>query len=92
MIPRPASPFALVLTGRSVEGESIAEMKDNGQVQTDVCGATKGVRSVDAAARPGRGVVRYARRHRQAGRGCPKRAAGRGRRTPLLGDRGEGAR
>jgi hypothetical protein len=48
---------------------------------------------VDVAARTGRGVNRDVWRHRRPERGCPERAAGRGRGAALfLGDRGEGIR
>jgi hypothetical protein len=39
-----AAPF---LAGHSGIDESLAEMRDNGHVQTKVCSQTKGVQSVD---------------------------------------------
>jgi hypothetical protein len=89
---RTGSLFARVLTGRSGEGESFAERRDNEHMQTNVCDATKGVRIVCVEAWPGRGVERDVWRYRRLGRGCPERSAGCGRRASLLEDRGEGTR
>jgi len=61
-------------------------------VQTEVCGATKGVQTVDVEARPGRGADRRVCRHRRPGRGWPEREAGCGGETTHLEDRGEGIR
>jgi hypothetical protein len=84
---RAESLFAGVLTGHSGEGEKTTETEDNEHVQTDVCGATKGVRIVDVEAWRGRGAERDVRRHLR-----PGRAAGGDRRGATLGGRGEGVR
>jgi hypothetical protein len=88
---RTESLFEPALTACSQGSENFSETGDNDQVQTHVCGAEE-ARTVGVAARPGRGAGRRVWRYRQPRRGRPKRAAGRGRRAPLLGDRGEGAR
>jgi hypothetical protein len=85
-----SSPFARVLTDRTEWGESPGETRDNGRVQTFVCGKTKGGRIMDVAARPGRDADCGVRRH--PGRGCRERTIGRGRGAALLADRGEGTR
>lgn len=89
---RTGSVFEPVLIVYSQGSENSSKTGDNEHVQTDVCGATKGVRIVDVAARPGRGVERDVRRYRCLGRGCPEREDGRGRRVAMLEDRGEGTR
>ena len=89
---RTESLFARVLTGRSGEGESYAERRDNGRVQTNVCDATKGVRIVCVEAWRGLGSDGGVRRYRRPKRECPEREAGRRRRVAMLGDRGEGTR
>jgi hypothetical protein len=74
--------FASILTGCSGEGESFAETGDNGRVQTEVCGKTKGGRIVDSEARRGGDANGEVWRHRRPGRGA----------SLFLGDRGEGTR
>ena len=61
---RTGSLFAPVLTGCSGEGESFAGRRDNGRVQTNVCGAMKGVRIMGVEAWRGLGADGGVRRYR----------------------------